>query len=104
MSADRRQHTPGPWRLTVDDTGVRRIEGTEPLKGALMCDERYYPWCPEEIEDWRLISAAPDLLAAAKCALNDRMYKDWPDIADLLIAAIAKAEGCGPKGYNPTSP
>ena len=45
------------------------------------------------LADARLIIAAPDLLVAAKAALNDRMYKDWPGIADLLIAAIGKAEG-----------
>jgi predicted nucleic acid-binding protein len=41
----------------------------------------------------RLIAAAPDLLASCRAALNDRQYKDWPGIADLLIAAVAKAEG-----------
>lgn len=41
----------------------------------------------------RLGRQQDDLLIACKAALNDRMYKDWPGIADLLIAAIAKAEG-----------
>ena len=40
----------------------------------------------------RLICAAPDLLAACEAALNDRMYKDWPQVADLMKAAIKKAK------------
>ena len=33
------------------------------------------------------------LVSACKIALNDRMYKDWPAVADALIAAVNKAEG-----------
>ena len=43
-----------------------------------------------------LIAAAPDLLAACRAALHDRMFKDWPEIATLLRDAIAKAEGREP--------
>ena len=38
-----------------------------------------------DAEQWeRLRNAVPDLLAACEAALNDRMYKEWPQIADLL--------------------
>lgn len=47
----------------------------------------------EAVANARLIAAAPELLLAVKAALNDRRYLDWPVIAELLIAAIAKAEG-----------
>ena len=43
--------------------------------------------------DMRLCAAAPDLLIACRVALNDRMYKDWPKIADILMNAIIKAGG-----------
>jgi hypothetical protein len=97
-------HTPGPWHLTMDDTdesslaehgeGVRyiRAEGTP---SAIMGSARYYPWTPDNFDDWRLIAAAPDLLAACKefvrkCdqgeALSTRSYAQ-------MKAAIAKAEG-----------
>lgn len=33
------------------------------------------------------------LLTACKAALNDRMYDEWPDVADLLMDAIRVAEG-----------
>lgn len=41
----------------------------------------------------RLIAAAPDLLAACEAALNDRMFKDWPEVATVLKNAIKKARG-----------
>ena len=40
-----------------------------------------------------LAAAAPELLTACEAALNDRMFKDWPEIATLLKNAIAKARG-----------
>ena len=40
-----------------------------------------------------LVNAAPDLLRACQRALNDRMYKDWPEVAEVLKAAILKAGG-----------
>ncbi len=43
--------------------------------------------------DSALVSAAPELLQACEMALNDRMYREWPAIADALMAAITKAGG-----------
>lgn len=78
-------HIPGPWTVESadwpdDEPGIVRY---------------YVRHDPPEIgmANAQLIAAAPDLLAAARAALNDRMYKEWPQVADLLIAAIAKAEG-----------
>ena len=75
--------TPGPWTLT---------------DGVILAPDGLFIYGPhrsaEELAaNARLIAAAPDLLIACQAALNDRMYKDWPSIADLLIGAIAKAEG-----------
>ena len=85
----------GPWR--VASFGLYGFELVGPKGEKLGCingsdgadDPEFYP----AKANARLIAAAPDLLVAAKAALNDRMYKHWPGIADLLIAAIAKAEG-----------
>lgn len=46
---------------------------------------------PTEVRS--IYEAAPDLLEACEAALNDRMYKDWPEIATLLMNAIEKAKG-----------
>ena len=47
----------------------------------------------ELIANAHLIAAAPDLLNACEAALNDRMFKDWPEVATLLKNAINKARG-----------
>lgn len=89
-------HTPGPW--AVDDDRDRiyiRPDGTGWLLAVVPRDL----FMAQQKQEWsieanaRLIAAAPDLLTACKVALNDRMFKDWPTIAPILIAAIAKAEG-----------
>ena len=41
----------------------------------------------------RLHDAAPDLLLACQVALHDRMFKEWPEVATLLMNAIKKAGG-----------
>ena len=85
-------HTPGPWTYRGhSDRSPNRIAAADDT--VIMDDEEYYQRCSPNDADWPLIAAAPDLLAACKAALNDRMYTDWPGVADLLLAAIAKAEG-----------
>lgn len=97
-------HTAGPWALRecyefIDDE-------TDSASGRLMSAQivsvvdpfgvqrvAYVERNQTTIADARLIAAAPDLLVACKAALNDRMFKDWPGIAALLMDAIAKAEG-----------
>lgn len=78
------KHTPGPWQFVVEN-GERKIIADGQ---ATMCDTRYYPWCPYNDADWRLIASAPDLLEACKAALSD----DQPYI-EKCRAAIAKATG-----------
>lgn len=66
-----------------------------------MCDERYYPWCPAEDADWRLIAAAPDLLAAlvalaekfGNAICREDMTASERAALDAARAAIAKAGG-----------
>jgi len=54
-------HSPGPWKV-VEEHYTRMIE-TADLRN-IMGDEAYYPWTPKEDDDWYLIAAAPELLAA----------------------------------------
>ena len=69
----------GDWRVGVETS----------IKGG-----NYRDWDGGNDEHHaRLFSAAPDLLVACEAALNDRMFKDWPGVATLLINAIAKARG-----------
>lgn len=51
-------HTPGPWRIEVSD-GAKHLRSA---KGdSLMCNMDFYPWTPDNPDDWTLIAAAPRL-------------------------------------------
>lgn len=91
------QHTPAPWELRQSTNGYWFIDheqgGEDYTLTKLECGER----------DARLIAAAPDLLAAAVCALADfegilpefdpeREHPAWETLAELR-AAITKATG-----------
>ncbi len=91
-------HTPGPWVVSGlsgvliyapshDEIPTTPIASV-PISGSTTEAEDEVAYA-----NARLIAAAPELLQACQVALNDRMYKDWPKVADILIAAIAKAEG-----------
>lgn len=98
-------HTPGPWSIgEINDYWTDSISIVEPDGAAIACTTRGGGFAYEApdalagerapaLPNARLIAAAPELLDACKAALNDRMFKDWPEIATLLMAAIAKAEG-----------
>lgn len=47
--------------------------------------------CYGDITDCLLLIG--ELANAARAALGDRMYRDWPEIANLLITAIEKTTG-----------
>jgi hypothetical protein len=89
-------HTPGPWRIECDgdtrysDWNMVGADGT-----SLMCNTQYYPWTPTKDEDWHLIVAAPELLAALKLLVEDREADGYGSEEPALTAklAIAKAEG-----------
>lgn len=86
-------HTPGPWTFEIrTDYPNGHVEGIWGPTGEeiVVTDSGYYP---PTIDDARLICAAPALLQACKAALNARMYREWPELADFLMAAIRLAEG-----------
>ncbi len=99
-------HTPGPWMLHRDtDIGKYRkydyMRIDTPDGKTLMCGMPHEQWCPDNDADWRLIAAAPDMLAVLKtisrglcCVCN---FVGSCDCAgDIVRAVIAKAEGREP--------
>ena len=97
----RTQHTPGPWHVTGDYV---RNENDGLVGEALNLWANVKTPTDERKANARLIAAAPDLLAACRCALADMegsySREDWDDDENPvaltireLIAAIAKAGG-----------
>ena len=90
-------HTPGPWRAEILDEGFsdwRLFMPNPQLPGGeecVMCNTTYYPWTPTNQDDWRLIAAAPELLAALNRVLH--LYEDGSDTWPSIQLLIAKAEG-----------
>ncbi|NBW18789.1 MAG: hypothetical protein EBR82_63525 [Caulobacteraceae bacterium] len=94
--------TPGPWGLVWDDDVVRiRLNGSTVYQVSDVTDPEFpfgRPRC--NLDDMRLIAAAPELLAACKRLLPlweeaIGWEDDYMDMADDARAAIAKAEGRG---------
>jgi hypothetical protein len=96
-------HTPGPWDLKIapvdasdiywderseHDGPVRTIEARGEM---LLVSQRFYPSTPENLDDWKLIAAAPDLLAALKTIVEEGYAAQT--MLRAAEAAIAKAEG-----------
>ena len=92
--------TPGPWHFVIEDD-ERKIAAPPKSKDykreILMCDAAYYPHCPNEDADWRLIAAAPELLKALLYFLDDREVVDFGEWVEegrkIAKKAIAKVEG-----------
>lgn len=86
-------HTPGPWGAFSDDEGHTNIVAFTPRTASVFS----LPGRHKDEPDVRLISAAPDLLKAAKRALSvlkaqgHGVAKD--NVLGALVAAIGKAEG-----------
>lgn len=100
-------HTPGPWcvesatseayhdvALAYETPG----QGHPIVIASMHFDDNDYPrqlvTRSQATANARLMAAAPDLLAACKMGLTRlRMNDRFPDIALVIEAAIAKAEG-----------
>ena len=90
-------HTPGPWTLETGTPGdghhyIQGADGSDVVSTDDGWNNNYRNY-DERLANARLIAAAPELLVACRAALNDRMFKEWPGIATMLMAAISKAEG-----------
>jgi hypothetical protein len=100
-------HAPGPWVMEHDpdewnhegNKGVTRILGPNGM--TIIGNFQYYPVAPDELDDYRLIAAAPELLALLKEAMpcvagyeNDRGAPiSENDLSARIQRLIAKAEG-----------
>lgn len=101
-------HTPGPWRASPDMYGNKHAFEIR-AGGEFICrvsnlgaTSDHKPtatrWRAESPANARLISAAPEMLEAARCALGaltGNLDGDWSlgDPAEMLRAAIRKATG-----------
>jgi hypothetical protein len=104
------KHTPGPWRIVIDDDG-NSLSGRPMIAAAPELDCAIVHWDGFEQEFWesargkkemhanaRLIAAAPDLLEALERCLNfientESEMGDTLECGDKARAAIAKAKG-----------
>lgn len=79
-------HTKGPWELNIDTVYIGDKIRVQPVR---------YHMDAEGIANARLISAAPDLLAACMQSIItlDPMDNDHAELYEQLRAAIAKAKG-----------
>ena len=94
-------HTPGPWRLVIENrnSGIAIVDAPKSVKSICRTFEPFSPGdVTENYENARLIAAAPDLLAAAVDVLE---AMEWCECGggkgsgpyQTLRAAIAKAKG-----------
>jgi hypothetical protein len=96
-------HAPGPWVMEHDpdewnhegNKGVTRILGPNGM--TIIGNFQYYPVAPDELDDYRLIAAAPELLEALQ-EVADRLALHTKHSEDLVAhmracKAIAKATG-----------
>lgn len=87
------KHTPGPWYIGMKPGPM--IYGP---KGEQVSDMRHKPFTlvseiDESVANVRLISAAPDLLAALEAMIAKIDADKLPISCSLARAAIAKAKG-----------
>ena len=93
------KHTPGPWVYRKQMTGIMGVGRDLYGIGYERDNAVWFVAEHANEEDARLISAAPDLLYAAKDALDSFEYGDDQEAyrkaqaIKTLRAAIAKAEG-----------
>lgn len=80
--------TKGPWTLKYTGGETQLVMGD---LGCQMCDMTYYPWTPENPDDWVLISAAPDLYDALyrlRVEMTDTEASLRPFVDDALKKAL----------------
>lgn len=93
-----RKWTAGPWEVRYSGGETQLTMGDGKIH---MCDMTYYPWVPENLADWHLIAAAPDLYEAlSECkSWIEKMHPEGsfaPKINAIMEkydTALAKARG-----------
>lgn len=93
------KHTPAPWIVRFRADGSSYISMGDPSKGPHKAADLFLTadGGESDLADARLIAAAPELLEAAQAAWN--CIAELPstqarvEVAELLLAAIAKATG-----------
>lgn len=95
------KHTPGPWKAGPPATGLNPSEHRYIHAGGELVARASAGYAPNHRlagqldANARLIAAAPELLAAAKAALDfiSSMPGDMGELENQLATAIDKAEG-----------
>lgn len=72
------------WVFGRDNFGYRVITDVD-KDDAIMCDATYYPWTPDDDEDWRLMAAAPELHDALR-----NLVAAW-EKGDDMVGAIEQS-------------
>lgn len=86
MRANRDAGTSGPWTITYTDGNTNLMAGRE----TMMCDMTYYPWCPENQNDWLRIAQVPAMEAEI-----ERLTAEIERLkADVSYAEIDQALAC----------
>ena len=83
------KHTPGPWYLDECSDGSLLIQ---PREGFSICPVTPREGFESDMPNFRLMAAAPELLAVCKWLVD---YAPTPADAARARAAIRKAEGRG---------
>ena len=117
-----KQHTPGPWVVNLTTDGQPYITQADSVAEKTLgepdprfickvgCESPAYGWTSEDLENARLIAAAPELLEALESIANNRLSVDvpndeidkhdyaqgWDELVKIARAAIAKAKGVQP--------
>ena len=85
--------TEGPWDVQYE-RGTTQLHMAGAKDVCQMCDETYYPWVPENLNDWEFIAAArtlvPELVAGLEAA--QRREEDANRAAFRHLARAQKAE------------
>ena len=89
--------TDGPWAVEYKYGTIRLLMGNE----VAMCDEKYYPWTPENDKDWHFIAftrqwvpeaAARIAALTAQVANAQKEHEGWQSAAMKLMEKLSAAE------------
>lgn len=61
------EHSKSPWRIVYKD-GETHIYTAD--DESIMCDMTHYPWVPENMNDWFVMAAGPQLLTSLEVLVN----------------------------------